>query len=97
MQRGSGWCAIPAGPERAAQLGVDQAPEHNDRLQTDADCERVLDGIASNAPNGHSMRELDAIVEHLGSRWFLMRDVHALVPTLLLQPRWAASLARQSR
>lgn len=64
------------------------------RLQTDADCARVLDGLASAAANGHTTAELGKVVKNLAPRWFLMRDVHARVGTLLLQPRWAMSLLR---
>jgi hypothetical protein len=54
----------------------------------------VLDGLASTAPNGHSTAELGRIVKNLAPRWFLMRDVHTKVGSLLLQPRWAMSLLR---
>jgi len=64
------------------------------RLQTDADCARVLDGLASTGPNGLSTAELGKVVKNLAPRWFLMRDVHARVGTILLQPRWAMSLLR---
>jgi hypothetical protein len=64
------------------------------RLQTDADCARVLDGLASAGTNGHSTAELGKVVKNLAPRWFLMRDVHARLGTILLQPRWAMSLLR---
>jgi hypothetical protein len=64
------------------------------RLQTDADCARVLDGLASTGINGYTTAELGAVVKNLAPRWFLMRDVHARVGTILLQPRWAMSLLR---
>jgi hypothetical protein len=64
------------------------------RLQTDADCARVLDGLASIASNGHTTAELGHAVRHLAPRWFLMRDVHAATGTILLQPRWAMSFLR---
>jgi hypothetical protein len=64
------------------------------RLQTDADCARVLDGLASTGTNGQSTAELGKIVKNLAPRWFLLRDVHARVGTILLQPRWAMSLLR---
>jgi len=64
------------------------------RLQTDADCARVLDGLASTAANGQSTAELGRVIKHLAPRWFLMRDVHARVGSLLLQPRFAMSLLR---
>jgi hypothetical protein len=64
------------------------------RLQTDADCARVLDGLASAGHNGQSAAELGRVVKNLAPRWFLMRDVHTKVGSLLLQPRWAMSLLR---
>ncbi|HMA95287.1 MAG TPA: hypothetical protein VKP30_21505 [Polyangiaceae bacterium] len=64
------------------------------RLQTDADCNRVLDGLASAGANGQSTAELRRVIKHLAPRWFLMRDVHARVGALLLQPRFAMSLLR---
>jgi len=64
------------------------------RLQTDADCARVLDGLSSAAPNGHSSGELASVVKNLAQRWFLVRDVHAAKTTFLLQPRWAMSVLR---
>lgn len=64
------------------------------RLQTDADCARVLDGLSSVGPNGHSTAELGKVVKNLAPRWFLMRDVHTRVGNILLQPRWAMSLLR---
>jgi hypothetical protein len=65
------------------------------RLQTDADCARVLDVLASTGgATGHSVAELGRVVKNLAPRWFVMRDVHARVGTMLLQPRWAMSLLR---
>jgi DNA helicase HerA-like ATPase len=64
------------------------------RLQTDADCARVLDGLASVGTNGHSSAELGKIIKNLAPRWFLMRDVHTRIGNILLQPRWAMSLLR---
>jgi hypothetical protein len=64
------------------------------RLQTDADCARVLDGLASTGVNGRTTAELGKIVKNLAPRWFLMRDVHTSIGTILLQPRWAMSLLR---
>lgn len=61
------------------------------RLQTDADCARVLDGLASAGTNTSA---LGKVVKNLAQRWFLLRDVHARIGTILLQPRWAMSLLR---
>ena len=64
------------------------------RLQTDAGCVRVLDGLVSTGANGRRTAELGKIVKNLAPRWFLMRDVHTRIGTILLQPRWAMSLLR---
>jgi hypothetical protein len=63
------------------------------RLQTDADRERVIEGIGgSGEDDGPSRSELAGIVKKLAPRWFLMRNAHAREPLSLLQPRWAMSL-----
>jgi hypothetical protein len=64
------------------------------RLQTDADRERVLEGLsgAGHAHDGPTKAELAHTVKRLAPRWFVMRDVHASEGTVLLQPRWAISL-----
>jgi hypothetical protein len=66
------------------------------RLQTDADRARVIDGLSDvGGPDGGvSGAELAKVVKMLAQRWFLMRDVHAGVGTMLLQPRWAMSVMR---
>jgi hypothetical protein len=51
-------------------------------------------GGGSTVINGFSTAELGSVVKNLAPRWFLMRDVHARVGTILLQPRWAMSLLR---
>jgi hypothetical protein len=63
------------------------------RLQTDADRERVIEGVGgSGEDDGPSKAELAGIVKKLGPRWFLMRNAHAREGLTLLQPRWAMSL-----
>ena len=63
------------------------------RLQTDADRERVVDGLANERIRGESAEELDSILKQLRPRWFLVRD--ALSGTAaLLQPRWTMSFMR---
>jgi hypothetical protein len=63
------------------------------RLQTDADRERVIEGIGgSGDSDGPSKSELTNMVKKLAPRWFLMRNAHAKEPLSLLQPRWAMSL-----
>ena len=37
---------------------------------------------------------LGKAIKNLAPRWFVMRDVHARVGTILLQPRWAMSFLR---
>ncbi len=64
------------------------------RLQTDADRERVLDGLANEAGQGQSAEELAAVLKRLAPRWFVVRDAQAATPSCLLQPRWAISLMR---
>ena len=65
------------------------------RLQTDADRERVIEGLASSdAHGGISEAELGEITKCLAQRWFVMRDVHAEQSTVLMQPRWAMSFLR---
>jgi hypothetical protein len=65
------------------------------RLQTDADRERVIEGIASSGP-GFDMKEseLSNLVKRLSPRWFVLRDLHAENGLVLLQPRWALSYMR---
>jgi DNA helicase HerA-like ATPase len=66
------------------------------RLQTDADRERVLEGLADSSGHegGVSKSELEGIVRKLAPRWFLVRDAHARDGAYLLQPRWVMSLMR---
>jgi hypothetical protein len=66
------------------------------RLQTDADRERVIEGLcaASDVKHAMSASELGDITKRLAPRWFLMRDVHDGNGTVLLQPRWAMSYLR---
>ena len=63
------------------------------RLQTDADRERVIDGIVNQAHIGTSLEELDHLLKHLKPRWFVTRNAHANA-TALLQPRWAMTFMR---
>jgi hypothetical protein len=66
------------------------------RLQTDADRERVIEGLcaSSNASQNASAQELDDITKRLAPRWFLVRDAQSGNGTILLQPRWAMSYLR---
>ncbi len=61
------------------------------RLQTDADRERVVDGLAASldagAAEGDGEQELARTVQRLAPRWFVVRNAHASAPPLLLRPR----------
>jgi hypothetical protein len=63
------------------------------RLQTDADRERVVDGLGDAGPNA-TMTKSDVanVIKKLAPRWFLLRDAHAREGMMLLQPRWAMTL-----
>jgi hypothetical protein len=64
------------------------------KLQTDADRERLVEGLASGENDGGTSRELGALIKRLAQRWFVMRDAHAHGGPVLLQPRWAMSFLR---
>jgi hypothetical protein len=65
------------------------------RLQTDADRERVVDGLSGAAGRGRGAdKALEQIVGQLSPRWFLLRDVHVDGGPLLLKPRYAMSYLR---
>jgi hypothetical protein len=64
------------------------------RLQTDADRERVVEGLTSASGDRTSARAIGDVVKRLSPRWFLMRDAHADGGPVLFQPRWAMSFLR---
>lgn len=65
------------------------------RLQTDADRERVLDGLASaHAHPAEDSAALGATLKRLAPRWFVVRNAHVATPPILLRPRHALSLLR---
>jgi hypothetical protein len=66
------------------------------RLQTDADRERLLDGLGVERGRAkHGAVDMDTLLQKLTPRWFLVRDVHAgKDEPLLLHPRWAMSFLR---
>jgi hypothetical protein len=66
------------------------------RLQTDADRERVLEGLAQSdgGSGGATFEELAETTKRLAARWFVMRDVHAGGGARLVQPRWAMAYLR---
>ena len=64
------------------------------RLQTDADRERVLDGLqAAFGPDGGG-ENLGSTLQRLAPRWFVMRNAHVSAPPILMHPRYAMSLLR---
>jgi hypothetical protein len=64
------------------------------RLQTDADRDRVLDGI-SNADSGPSdAKQLGETLKRLSQRTFLVQNAHASSGPLLVRPRHTLSLMR---
>ena len=64
------------------------------RLQTERDKARVIEGLTSAAAGeGLDRATLDRLVANLGSRIFLMRNVHEDAP-VLLESRWCMSYLR---
>ena len=66
------------------------------RLQTDRDKARLLDGLESvsaEAGSGFNRSEMDRLISSLGSRVFLLHNVHEEHP-VLFQTRWAMSYLR---
>lgn len=65
------------------------------RLQTDADRERVMEGLSGATTNGAPSTELDDIVKQLAPRWFVVRNAHvAEAGPVLLRPRNTWSVMR---
>jgi hypothetical protein len=62
------------------------------RLQTDADRERVLDGLAG--ADGVGAVGVEKVLPRLAPRWFIVRNAQAEGRVLMLQPRYAMSLLR---
>ena len=60
------------------------------RLQTDADRERVLDGLSQELP----AMVFDHTVQRLGPRWFVVRNAYAPSAPVLLKPRQTMTLLR---
>lgn len=66
------------------------------RLQTDRDKSRLLDGLESVSAEsgaGFNRGEMDTLISSLGSRVFLLHNVHEEHP-VLFQTRWAMSYLR---
>ena len=64
-------------------------------MQTDADREGVLDGLANEASRGESAGDLSDVLEQLQPRWFLVRDAEGGGASCLLQPRRTFSFMRE--
>jgi len=64
------------------------------RLQTDADRERVLDGLAAARGVDGLADELADTLRKLAPRWFMVRNAHVRSAPILMQPRYAMSLLR---
>ena len=64
------------------------------RLQTDADRERVIEGLQQAEAGSSAQADLDGVVQHLSPRWFVARDAESASAPLLIQPRNAISYLR---
>ena len=64
------------------------------RLQTDADRERVIDGLRQADAGTSAQADLDGVVQRLSPRWFVVRDAQSSSAPLLMQPRQAMSYLR---
>jgi hypothetical protein len=62
------------------------------RLQTDADRERIVEGLSHSGEAG-DVPDLDETLARLKPRWFVVRNAHC-PGTVLLQPRWAMSFMK---
>ncbi len=60
------------------------------RLQTERDNARLLEGLTAAAPRGASGAELNDIIGRVGSRTFLLHNVHEKEPAVF-QTRWVLS------
>lgn len=63
------------------------------RLQTERDKARVMEGLESATPGGFDRQKLDAMMTQLGSRTFLLHNIHEEHP-VLFQSRWTLSFLR---
>lgn len=64
------------------------------KLQTDADRERIVDGLASLDGDAELSKRMGDRIKNLSQRWFVVRDARAADGPFLLQPRWAMSHLR---
>lgn len=63
------------------------------RLQTERDKARVIDGLLGAAGEGLDKPQLEKLLANLGTRVFLMRNVHEAAP-VLFRTRWTLSYLR---
>jgi hypothetical protein len=63
------------------------------RLQTERDKARVIDGLLGASGEGLDKARLEQLLANLGSRVFLMRNVHEAAP-VLFRTRWTLSYLR---
>jgi DNA helicase HerA-like ATPase len=64
------------------------------RLQTDADRERVIDGLHLSDSLKNTDTDFDSTLKRLAPRWFVVQNTHASSGSILVQPRYAMSLLR---
>lgn len=64
------------------------------RLQTDADRERVVEGMQQAHVADEEPRDYDDILKSLPPRSFIVRNAHDPGPPKVVQPRWAMSYLR---
>jgi hypothetical protein len=66
------------------------------RLQTDADRERVVDGLSGSDAGtmGLDPRQIAGVIKSLPPRTFFVRDVHGQPASMLVESRWSLSWLR---
>ncbi|HMA97007.1 MAG TPA: hypothetical protein VKP30_30190, partial [Polyangiaceae bacterium] len=65
------------------------------RLQTDADRDRVLDGLSVATTTDSDPKEMEHTIARLAPRWFVVRNVHAAdAGPILVKPRNTWSIMR---
>jgi hypothetical protein len=82
-----------AGSGRRQRLALQTIEIRLGRLPTDADRERVIDGI-TNSDGGASAALVATTLKRLAPQWFVVQNAHVATGPLLLQPRHAMSLMR---
>ncbi len=85
--------AVVVGMTGSGKTGLLTVMIEEGRLQTDADRERVVDGLGDTGPDATMTKsDVSNVIKKLAPRWFLLRDAHAREGMMLLQPRWAMTL-----